>query len=104
MRLVAQVMSRVARTCTLSSAQVGIHQERPTDSAEGVEQPFQRSPVPARKLDVVWTEGFQLGAFDWKGSYNGGTFACASPDGELLTTAIVFKDDGTVKTLVARSS
>jgi len=44
------------------------------------------------------------GAFDWKGSYKGGTFACASPDGELLTTAILFKDDGTVETLVARSS
>ncbi|WP_143736577.1 hypothetical protein [Plantibacter flavus] len=44
------------------------------------------------------------GAFDWKGSYNGGTFACASPDGDLLTRAILFKDDGTVETLVTRSS
>lgn len=54
--------------------------------------------------EITDTVKSPVGAFDWKGSYKGGTFACASPDGELLTTAIVFKDDGTVETLVARRS
>lgn len=53
---------------------------------------------------VTETTESPTGAYDWRGTYDGGEFACASPDGKLLTTALVFKADGTVETVVVRSS
>lgn len=53
---------------------------------------------------ITETTESPTGAYDWKGTYDGGEFACASPDGKLLTTALVFKADGTVETVVVRSS
>ncbi|MBF4570871.1 hypothetical protein ITJ57_19050 [Plantibacter sp. VKM Ac-2880] len=40
---------------------------------------------------VTETTESPTGAYDWRGTYDGGEFACASPDGKLLTTALVSK-------------
>lgn len=60
--------------------------------------------VPVGEVDVVGTKKSLVGSYDWQGRVGEATFQCASPDGALLTTAIVFGSDGTPEVLVARTS
>lgn len=53
--------------------------------------------VGASDATVTETVASPAGAYDWRGSVADDTFACASPDGSLLTTATVYRSDGVIE-------
>lgn len=71
------------------------------ECTETVAAHFEISP---KSVSVTDTKKSPIGAYDWHGAAGNGTFGCASPDGTLLTTVIVFDAEGMPETLVARSS
>lgn len=58
--------------------------------------------VDATDVEVTETVKSPVGAYDWKGVAGDGTFACASPDGTKLTSALAFDATGMPETLVVR--
>lgn len=56
--------------------------------------------VGASDASVTQTVTRPAGAYDWRGSVADDTFACQSPDGALLTTATVYRRNGTVERVV----
>lgn len=58
--------------------------------------------VEPSELEVTERIKSPVGAYDWNGTAGDGTFACASPDGSKLTTALYFDSTGMPETLVVR--